>query len=90
MSDIECQSAFHIYSSDSGIKTSGFATSHVVVFLSVCKTSYHLLISPPPTNLPNTLKIHTVEKKFTARVASILFHYTRYFPANGSTNSDVF
>ena len=28
-----------------------------------CKTSYHLLISPPPTNLPNTLKIHTGENK---------------------------
>ena len=26
-----------------------------------CKTSYHLLISPPPTNLPNTLNIHTGE-----------------------------
>ena len=28
-----------------------------------CKTSYHLLISLPPTNLPNTLKIHTGENK---------------------------
>jgi len=27
------------------------------------KTSYHLLISPPPTNLQNTLKIHTGENK---------------------------
>ena len=35
--------------------TSGFATTHVVDFLWVCKTSYHLLISPPPTNLPNSL-----------------------------------
>ena len=32
--------------------TSCFATTHVVVFLWVCKTSYHLLISPPlPTSL---------------------------------------
>ena len=36
-------------------KTSGFATSHVVVYLWVCKTSYHLFFSPPPTNLPNSL-----------------------------------
>ena len=33
-----------------------------------CQTSNHLLISSPPTNLPNTLKIHTGEMKFTARV----------------------
>ena len=41
------------------INTSGFATTHVVV----SKTSYHLLISPPPSNLPNALKIHTGENK---------------------------
>ena len=36
--------------------TSGFTTTHVVVYLWVCKTSsYHLLISPPPTNLPHSL-----------------------------------
>ena len=35
--------------------TKGFATTHVVGFLWVCKTSYHLSISPPPTNLPNSL-----------------------------------
>ena len=34
---------------------SGFATSHLVDFLWVFKTSYHLLIFPPPTNLPNSL-----------------------------------
>ena len=28
--------------------------------------------------------------KLTARVASIHAHYTRYFPANGSTNPDTF
>ena len=39
--------------------TSGFATTHVVV----SKTSYHLYISQPPTNLPNALKIHTGENK---------------------------
>ena len=33
----------------------GFATTHVVDFLWVFKTSYHLLIFPPPTNLPNSL-----------------------------------
>ena len=33
-----------------------------------CQTSYHLLISPPPAYLPNTLKIHTGENKLTARV----------------------
>ena len=33
-----------------------------------CQTSNHLLISSPPTNLPNTLKIYTGEMKFTARV----------------------
>ena len=41
--------AFHIYN------TSGFATSHGVVFVWVWKTSYHLLTSPPPTNLLNSL-----------------------------------
>ena len=38
-------------------------TTQVVVYLCVCKTSYHLLISPTPINLPNTLKIHTGENK---------------------------
>ena len=37
------------------ILSSGFATTHVVDFLWVCRTSYHLLISPPPTKLPNSL-----------------------------------
>ena len=45
------------------IYTIGFATTYVVVFVWNCKTSYHLLISPPPTNLANTLKIHTGENK---------------------------
>ena len=39
------------------IITSGFATTHVGDFLWVCKTSYHLLIFPPPTNLPNSLPL---------------------------------
>ena len=50
------------------------------------KTSYHLLISQPPTNLPNTLKIHTGENKIDRQGRQ----YTCYFPANGSTNPDVF
>ena len=62
--------------------------------LGFCKTSYHLLISPPPTNLPNTLKIHTGENKIDrqGRQYTCYFphHYTRYFPANGLTNPDVF
>ena len=33
----------------------GFATTYEVVYLWVCKTSYHLLITQPPTNLPNPL-----------------------------------
>ena len=37
------------------VSTSGFATSHVVVYLWVCKTSYCLLISIPSTKLPNSL-----------------------------------
>ena len=47
--------------------TSGFATTHVVVSdytcSGFCKTSYYLLISPPPTNLANMLKIHTGKNK---------------------------
>ena len=54
-----------------------------------CKTSYHLLISPPPTNLPNTLKIYTEEKKID-RQSQMWRQYTCYFLANGSTNPDVF
>ena len=34
---------------------SGFATTHLVDFLWDFKTSYHLLIFPLPTNLPNSL-----------------------------------
>ena len=33
-----------------------------------CKTTYHLLISPPPTNLANTLKFILEKKKLTTRV----------------------
>ena len=51
-----------------------------------CKTSYHLLISPLPTNLPNTLKIHTGENRIDRQGRQ----YTCYFPDNGSTNPDVF
>ena len=40
------------------IFTSGFATTHVVV-----SVINHLLINPTPTNLPNTLSIHTRENK---------------------------
>ena len=54
-----------------------------------CKTNYHLLISPPHTNLPNTLKIHTGENKID-RQSRMWSQYTCYFPANGSTNPDVF
>ena len=47
------------------IKTSDFATTHEVAFLWVCKTSYHLLILPPPTNLPNSLPLcHTLERNW--------------------------
>ena len=88
------------------IDTSGFATKHVVVYICVCKTSYHLLISPPPTNLPNSIPapyhstyhalqqqrvtLHWREIKLTAKVHRIWRQYTCYFPANGSTNTDVF
>ena len=54
-----------------------------------CKISYHLLISPPPTNLPNTFNIHTRENKID-RQSRIWCQYKFYFPANGSTNTDVF
>ena len=67
--------------------TGGFATTHVVVSVRHPITYY----SPHP--LP-TLQIRwrfILERiKLTARVASIHAHYTRYFPANGSTNPDVF
>ena len=45
-----------------------------------CKTSYHLLISPTPTNLPNTLKIHTGENKID-RQSRMWRQYTCYFSA---------
>ena len=54
-----------------------------------CKTSYHLLVSPPPTNIPNTLKVHTGENNID-RQCRMWRQYTCYFPANGSTNPDVF
>ena len=54
-----------------------------------CKTSYLLLISSPPTNLLNTLKIHSGENKID-RQSRKQRQYTCYFPANGSTNPDVF
>ena len=65
--------------------TKHFATTHVVV----CKTSYYLLISSPPTNISNTLKIHTGENKID-RQSRMWRQYTYYFPANGSTNPDIF
>ena len=85
------------------IITSGFATTHVVDFLWVCKTSYHLLISPPPTNLPNSLPspyhstCHapqqqrvTLERNKIDRQSRMWRQYTCYFPANRSTNPDEF
>ena len=51
-----------------------------------CKTSYHLLISPSPTNLPNTLKIHNGENKIDHQGSQ----YTCQFPVNCSMNPDVF
>ena len=65
------------------------STTHVVVFLWVYKTSYHLLISPTPTNLPNMLKIHTGENKIDCQ-SQIWRQQACYFPANGLTNPDVF
>ena len=90
-----------------------------------CKTSYHLLIFPTPTNLPNTLNFILETKKLNACLVAFLLNnlslidlptpyqppkyvkihtggnkidrqsrmwrqYTCYFPANGSTNPDVF
>ena len=68
-----------------------------------CKTSYHLLISPPPTNLPNSLPspYHsishapqqqrvTLERNGIDRQSKMWRQYTCYFPANGSMNPDVF
>ena len=49
-----------------------------------CKISYYLLIFPPPT-----FKIHIGENKIDHQ-SRIWRQYTRYFPANGSTNPDVF
>ena len=54
-----------------------------------CKTSYHLLISPPLTNLLNTLKIHIGENRIN-RQSRMWRQCTCYFPANGLTNLDVF
>ena len=54
-----------------------------------CQTFYHLLTSPPLTNLPITLKIHTEDNKMY-RQNRMWRQYTCYFPANGSTNPDVF
>ena len=62
--------------------TSGFATTHVVV--SITYQSPH----PLPTSQIR-LKFILERIKLTARVASIHAHYTRYFPANVSTNPDV-
>ena len=41
-----------------------------------CKKSYHLLISPPPTNLANTLKIHTGENKIDRQGRQYLYMLT--------------
>ena len=49
-----------------------------------CKTSYHLLVSPLPTNLQNTIKVHTGENNID-RQSRMWRQYTCYFPANGST-----
>ena len=61
--------------------TSGFATKHVVVSVR------HPIIFQNPHPLP-TSQIRQI--KLTARVASIHAIFQRYFPANGSTNPDVF
>ena len=66
-----------------------FATTLVVVSVRQ-KTSYHLSISPSPTNLPNTLKIHTGENKIDRQGRQYSIQLYMLFPANGSTNPDVF
>ena len=63
------------------MKTIGFATTHVVVSVR------QPIIFQSPHPLP-TSQIHRI--KLTARVASIHAIFQRYFPANGSTNPDVF
>ena len=59
-----------------------------LVYSGFCKTSYHLLISPPPTNLPSPkyVDVHTGANKINRQGRQ----YTCYFPANGSTNLDIF
>ena len=64
-----------------------------------CKTSYHLSISPPPTNLPKSLPAPyhstyhalqqqrvTLERNKIDRKSRMWCQYTCYFPAKGSTN----
>ena len=50
-----------------------------------CKTTYHLLISQPP----KYVKVHTGDNKID-RQSRMRRQYTCYFPANCSTNPDVF
>ena len=45
-----------------------------------CKTSYHLFISPPPTNHQNTIKFHTGENKIE-RYSRMCRQYTCFFYA---------
>ena len=44
-----------------------------------CKTTYHLLISPPPTNLPNRLKIHTGENQSIHAIFQLTVRRIRIF-----------
>ena len=65
--------------------TSDFATTHVVVFIR------HLITYQSSHPLPTSQIRFILERiRLTARFASIHAQYTRYFPANGSTNPDVF
>ena len=54
-----------------------------------CKTSYHLSISPSPTNLQNTLEIHTGENKIDPW-SRMWLQYRCYLPANDLTNPDFY
>ena len=51
-----------------------------------CKTSYHLLVSPLPTNLQNTIKVHTGENNID-RQSRRWRQYTCYFPTKSSTKT---
>ena len=46
-------------------------TSRHYTCIGFCKTPYHFLISPPPTNLQNTLKFILEEIKLTASIVKL-------------------